>query len=885
MKFVVKTARLILAMAYSDPELTLQELGTYGDILDRVDEVSEGSTESATVEFRNLLEMVKLDTMAEVGLVSEFASQAKLLVPQAKDPNHKLAMLFAGFRMSLRQQQPDQALLYLQQARDIAQAEHSQVQPVSHFFIATAGVQQRMAAGESLNDSQIIKEFQSAWGHLKDYNPNTDMSSNTAWQHGRFSARFWISQLADLGATGEPHLKSQIGDFERWMSTADMNAGAKDQSPFSELDRIQGGMTLALTGLDVILYILEVREDLIAKAEASGTLDGFDGMLDQLVSQTAALNLNIDEPGFPPFNLSESAFISELRTRSRFIRGIDPAKTPEQRLALLQNLEGPLNQLRLPGSYIRYQIELGRAYQVIGRSDLSVAPWERAVQRAESAGFLSQAVEAASLLATEYGAQENWERAVFYAAKANQGIRAELGSADALSVASQSNQLSSLEAKAHLKSNNPQLALAALSQGHQTSTAAVQLRGNQEAYQAKHSLNVKERQVATLAHKVKELQEMPISKTRDQLIDKAQTLLAESKSDFLLQSRNIRKKFSRLYTTTLRFDPLNLPDIQKSLPDDAAVVQYFATDEELYIFVVTRTQFRLRSVPTKKAELDAMVTSYVKGLPRQLTKPAESAGLYQTLIAPIEGDIQNSSILVLIPSGKLNILPFAALQDADGETLLEKKTLLELAKTTDFMKIALSEPKQVSKVVAFANATLDLPSAEEEGKNIASIFPSSRLFTKKEATKANLMSFGGQADVLHLATHGTWDASDALKNHLKLANNETLAQEEIFNLNLDETSIVTLSACNTALADTQEIEYVASLAEAFWIAGSKTVIASLWSVEDTSTGILMTKFYERLKAGDGRAQALRTAQLHVKNNPQYSHPYFWSGFLLFGDYR
>jgi CHAT domain-containing protein len=230
-------------------------------------------------------------------------------------------------------------------------------------------------------------------------------------------------------------------------------------------------------------------------------------------------------------------------------------------------------------------------------------------------------------------------------------------------------------------------------------------------------------------------------------------------------------------------------------------------------------------------------------------------------------------------------LPFGALQDNDGKWLLEKKTLLELAKPTDFMKIAYSKAIPVTKVVAFANATLDLPSAEQEGQNILAIFPDSTLFKRGEASKKNLMEFGSQAQVLHLATHGTWDASNSLNNHLKLSNNETLAQEEIFNLDLEGTSLVTLSACNTARADETDVDYVASLAEAFWIAGSNTVVASLWPVDDVSTGQLMTKFYERLKAGDGRAEALRNAQLAVQQDPRFSHPYYWSGFLLFGDYR
>ena len=111
-----------------------------------------------------------------------------------------------------------------------------------------------------------------------------------------------------------------------------------------------------------------------------------------------------------------------------------------------------------------------------------------------------------------------------------------------------------------------------------------------------------------------------------------------------------------------------------------------------------------------------------------------------------------------------------------------------------------------------------------------------------------------------------------------------MTEEEIFELSLDS-SIVTLSACSTALGEQKDVEYVASLAEAFWIAGSRSVVASLWQVDDESTSLLMTRFYRELKDGKPKGEALRNAQMEVKSDSRYAHPYFWSGFLLFGDYR
>ena len=72
---------------------------------------------------------------------------------------------------------------------------------------------------------------------------------------------------------------------------------------------------------------------------------------------------------------------------------------------------------------------------------------------------------------------------------------------------------------------------------------------------------------------------------------------------------------------------------------------------------------------------------------------------------------------------------------------------------------------------------------------------------------------------------------------------------------------------------------------AFWLAGSRSVLASQWSVNDDSTALLMETFYSRLRAGDNKAEALRAAQLLVGGEQRFKHPYYWAGFVLFGELR
>jgi len=92
---------------------------------------------------------------------------------------------------------------------------------------------------------------------------------------------------------------------------------------------------------------------------------------------------------------------------------------------------------------------------------------------------------------------------------------------------------------------------------------------------------------------------------------------------------------------------------------------------------------------------------------------------------------------------------------------------------------------------------------------------------------------------------------------------------------------VVLSACQTNLGDLSEGDELLGLTRAFFFAGTPTVVASLWNVEDESTALLMERFYTHLRGGMGKAEALRQTQLEVRE--QYPNPYYWAGFVLTGD--
>jgi len=91
-----------------------------------------------------------------------------------------------------------------------------------------------------------------------------------------------------------------------------------------------------------------------------------------------------------------------------------------------------------------------------------------------------------------------------------------------------------------------------------------------------------------------------------------------------------------------------------------------------------------------------------------------------------------------------------------------------------------------------------------------------------------------------------------------------------------------MSACLSSLTKISQGEELTGLLTAFISARAKSVVGSLWSVDDRSTAELMVRFYELISQGWERSAALREAQLSIRKQPQWGHPYYWSPFLLTG---
>jgi CHAT domain-containing protein len=241
--------------------------------------------------------------------------------------------------------------------------------------------------------------------------------------------------------------------------------------------------------------------------------------------------------------------------------------------------------------------------------------------------------------------------------------------------------------------------------------------------------------------------------------------------------------------------------------------------------------------------------------------------------------------LAIVPHGLLHYLPFQALFDG-REYLLERYQVSYLPGAS-FLRYV-SEAAARGHTVADVGACISLgntnqgrlPYTVEEAADVAHILGGEALLEQR-ATLESLRTAAANSLVIHMATHGDFRPDNPLFSGLSLADG-WLTTLDIFNLRI-RASLVTLSACQTGRSVVGGGDELLGLMRSFLAAGAASLVTTLWAVEDRSTASLMHNFYSRLVAGKTKGAALRSAQLALMKDPDYSHPYFWAPFFLVGD--
>jgi CHAT domain-containing protein len=394
-------------------------------------------------------------------------------------------------------------------------------------------------------------------------------------------------------------------------------------------------------------------------------------------------------------------------------------------------------------------------------------------------------------------------------------------------------------------------------------------------------------------------------------------------------------------------EPATLDEVADALAPGTMLVEYSLVARRSHAFVIGRrehgSRLSVRTLPLGEDALGARIERLLAAL-QQSGAQATTAGalqreLYDALVGPIEDVIKDATRIVIVPDGALHQLPFGALArsgSGPAQYLVEWKPLHVAPSATGYRQlrlmpaadangaiVAVADPMEVARERTEATTRgaeggdLIFPTSDrEEGEDIersgTGALPGSRLEIRnlarimgpgvvalvgRQANETRIKSLPPSTRILHFATHATINNALTANSGLTLArpespgpaDNGSLQGWEIVNQLRLRADLVVLSSCESAAGRRLAGEGVMSLSRAFHYSGARSVISTLWRIDDKATAALMTAFYTGLKAGLTKDEALRQAQIAfirgAPGNGRWRHPAYWSAFQLSGDWQ
>ena len=347
-----------------------------------------------------------------------------------------------------------------------------------------------------------------------------------------------------------------------------------------------------------------------------------------------------------------------------------------------------------------------------------------------------------------------------------------------------------------------------------------------------------------------------------------------------------------------RLPAYGAPDLRRVVPDlptipraaAMALIAFFEDREGLLAFVVDDRGTTAHRLGTPARTLDRTVALLRLNMARAAERSHEEAtwrrldvnarallgSLHQALLAPLAERLVGHDRLVIVPHASLHHVPFAALHD--GQRYLCERVALSVLPACALLR-AETSPTSSPTALVMAHSQGDLlPAVRAEAETIAALFPT-RLATEADATRAVLEAEGQRHAIVHLATHAGFRADAPLFSAVFLADGP-FDTVDVANLTLS-CSLVTLSGCETGNQQVLPGDELLGLSRAFLYAGARSLLLTLWRVEDTATEALIRDVYSALRIGANKDEALRQAQATAARRGV--HPFWWAGFTLIGE--
>ena len=266
--------------------------------------------------------------------------------------------------------------------------------------------------------------------------------------------------------------------------------------------------------------------------------------------------------------------------------------------------------------------------------------------------------------------------------------------------------------------------------------------------------------------------------------------------------------------------------------------------------------------------------------------------LFQLLIDPVK-DFLKGNKLIVVPDQQLFFAPFSSLVNENGHFLTYKYSI-QITPSLHTLKASMHRPddSDFGFALFIGNPSADLPGAGKEVEYLGNLFHATPLLRSK-ATKQVVMQLLGQASIIHIAAHGEPTSGEIL-----LAQNSSIDQssspvdetDSYLLTRRDITSIsvqarlVVLCCCYTGKGKVSS-EGVIGITRSFLAAGARSVVATLWPIDDEATNEFMEKFYSELCEETPVCEALRRTMVLFQNHEksEYRSSRIWAPFTIYGE--
>jgi tetratricopeptide (TPR) repeat protein len=334
-----------------------------------------------------------------------------------------------------------------------------------------------------------------------------------------------------------------------------------------------------------------------------------------------------------------------------------------------------------------------------------------------------------------------------------------------------------------------------------------------------------------------------------------------------------------------------LEKIRSVLRDDESIVEYFFLGESILAAILTKHSLEILPITTV-----SRVSESLRLLRFQLGKFQSRPGsvdsssgsslyratvahlgeLYNELIAPIRKQL-NARHLVFVPHGILHYLPFHALHDGE-RFLIDSYTVSYAPSAAVYALCHRQNRKQGNGSLILGVPDAQAPLIQQEVEAVHRALPGSELFLGETANHDLLFRMAPERRLIHIATHGNFRPDNPMFSGIRLSDGY-LYLYEFYHMQLSA-ELVALSGCATGLNVVAAGDELLGLIRGALYAGARSLMLSLWDVNDRSTAEFMNLFYRRLGQSKNNATALAEAAKELREH--YPHPYYWAPFVLVG---